>query len=206
MRSSAAIPFLLASAMFAQSPPANQDIAKENALGALMAKQFRERNGTVEIPEAQAYLERVVSEIAAAQPGDGPCCSVALYAAAEAPGKPTAYPGGHLFVPAKLFFTSETEADFVRSLAHAVAHIRQRDWNTNSAAVNHASIPLTFIGSEQDEASALPMGMRAEFDAREQRADEAAEQSVKAVTTGTGEFERIRDKAPLPTPRPSLLP
>ena len=205
MRTSAALSFLLASVMFAQDSAANLDLAKENALGALMAKQFRERNGTLDVPEATAYVERIVKELAAAQPGEGPCCTVALYASAEAPGKPTAYPGGHLFVPAKLFFTSAGEQEFVHAIAHAVAHIRQRDWNTMSAS-NYARPKMAVFFGGVDEAEALPLGLREEFDAREARADEAAEASVKAVTTGTGEFERLRDKAPLPTPRPSLLP
>ena len=205
MRPSAAIPFLLASAMFAQSPGSNPDLAKENALGALMAQQFRQRHTPLDIPEAKAYVERLAGELAAAQTGDGKCCTVELYAAAEAPSKPTAYPGGYLFVPAKMFFTSTDEDAFVRTLAHAIAHIRLRDWQTMPAAYSSLAQPMLSL-AEGDGPENVPLAMQEKFEARERLADEAAEKSVKAVTTGTGEFERIRDQAPLPTPRPTLLP
>jgi hypothetical protein len=204
MRSSAALPLLLASAMFAQAPLPGPDVDKENALGALMAKQFRDRNGTIDVPDAQSYVERIVTELAAAQSGPGACCKVELYASAESADKPTTYPGGHLFVPVKLFFTSADEAAFVETLAHAVVHIRQRDWYAVSASnYSHPPMPMMWNG---DDRTTVPLGVREEFNAREHRADEAAAQSVKAVTMGSGEFERIRDKAPLQTPRPSLLP
>ena len=193
------------SALLAQGPNSRLTLEREVALGKFMAQQFRESKGTVDLPEAQAYLERLVSELAAAQPGDGPCCTVSLYARAEAPVKPVAYPGGYLFVPAKLFFTSPDESAFVHALAHAVAHARQRDWMASEAG-NHASIPLTFIGTEDDGVEALPIRMREQFEAREKRADEAADRSITAVQMETGEFERLRDQAPLPTPRPSLQP
>jgi hypothetical protein len=191
---------MAASAVLAQDRAAE----KEAALGAVMAQQFRERGGMLDIAEARAYLERVVGELAAAQPGDGECCTVELFARAEAEGKPAPYPGGYLFVPAKLFLTSADEEAFVRALAHAVAHVRQRDWIMASAA-NYVRGPVTFAGPVDDRADSLPKGMRAEFEGREARADEAAEEFAQAVKTGTGEFERLRDRAPLATPRPSLL-
>lgn len=204
MRIGIAALLLAATALPAQSPSARQALQRERALGDLMAKQFRERNGAVDIPEVQAYLERIVRELAAAQPGDGPCCTVALYARAEAEAKPVVFPGGHLFVPAKLFFTAPDETAFVRALGHAVAHIRQRDWvKVGAQAAERASVPLDPAWSADDRGESP---LRPQFEAREQRADQAAEKSLEAVAIGDGEFERIRDRAPLPTPRPPLLP
>ena len=200
-----ALSLLIVSALPCQHSSADEALKREAVMGKLMAQQFRDSKGTIEIPEAKAYLERVVGELAAAQPGDGPCCTIALYARAEAPAKPVAYPGGYLFVPAKLFFTSKDESAFVHALAHAVAHIRQRDW-VSSGAANYGSTPLDYIGAADDRPESLPLEMRKQFEAREQLADEAADNSAPAVKIGTGEFERIRDHAPLPTPRPSLQP
>lgn len=201
------IALFLVCALTAQSPPSDESLQREAALGALMARQFRERQGTVDLPEVQAYLERVVRQLAAAQPGEGTCCTVALFAREEADSKPVAFPGGHLFVPAKLFFTSADEQAFVRALGHAVAHIRQRDWvRVGAQSADLASVPVDLFWAEQDSAESLPLKLRPEFEAREDLADEAAERSARFVTMGSGEFERLRDQAPLPTPRPSLLP
>ena len=118
-----------------------------------------------------------------------------------------AFPGGHLFVPAKLFYTAPDEAAFVRAIGHAVAHAKQRDWvRMGAQAADMASVPLDLAWSVDDRAEALPDRVRPEYEAREQRADEAAEKSLKRVRIGSGEFERIREEVPLPTPRPSLLP
>jgi predicted Zn-dependent protease len=172
-----------------------------------MAKQFRERNGTFEIPEAQAYLERLVKTLAAALPGDASCCSVELYDRPEAPAKPTAYPGGYLFVPAKLFFTSPSETELILALSHAIAHIKLGDWSAKSvAAAGGANIAPTVIWAGDDQSSTVPEDLRSQFEERERRADEAAERAAGRVVKGTGEFERVRDLAPLPTSRPSLLP
>jgi hypothetical protein len=207
MRSCILAILVAASSLSAQRSDQQQAVERENALGTLMASQFSERNGTVDIPEVQAYLERVVRELAAAQPGDGQCCSVAMYARAEAESKPVTFPGGHLFVPAKLFFTSSDEAAFVRALGHAVAHAKQRDWvRMGAQAADMASIPLDLGWTSDDRAESLPLRLRPEFEDREERADEAAERAARHVTVGDGEFERIRDEIPLPTPRPSLRP
>jgi hypothetical protein len=191
--------------MFAQHGAVFATAEKEAVLGAAMAGDFRERHGTLDNREAQTYLDRIVRELVAAQPGGGHCCSVELYASANAAAKPTAFPGGYLFVPARLFSNSPDEEAFVHAVAHAVAHVRQRDW-VPEGTVSYANIPLIFAWAMDDEAESIPLGMRAEFEARERRAEEAAAQSGPAVTTGTGEFERLRPPPPPPRPRPSLLP
>jgi hypothetical protein len=206
---------LLAPAMLAQDPAPGLTAEKEAALGASMAKQFRERHGTLDLPEAQTYLERIVRDLAAAQPGDGPCCSVEIHTGgADASAWPEALPGGYLFVPARRFLTAPSEAEFVERLAHAVAHARTRDWIVNPGPRGDlASVPVIYLGS--CDRSDAPMGMRQEYDARERRAETAAAELRHAVETGTGELERVRALVearigrfpPLgPRSRPSLLP
>ncbi|MEZ5362623.1 MAG: hypothetical protein R2748_09900 [Bryobacterales bacterium] len=198
-----ALAAFVAVTMSAQTPTAAQ---KEAALGQLMAQQFRERQTIVENAEAQAYVERIVGELARLQPGDGACCTVEIYTSVEAPDKPAVYPGGYLFVPAKLFQTARDEEAFVLAMAHAVAHARQRDWTVRDAQPGAASIPLTTVWSADGDVGSMPIGMQRQLAEREQQADQAAEESALQIRTGSGEFERIREQAglPEPQPRPSL--
>lgn len=192
----------LAPALLAQEAAPSVSEEAEAAIGAAMARHFRERHVVLDAPQAQAYLDRIVNKVAASQSGDGPCCTVELYSSDDAYAKPTAFPGGYLFVPSKLFFTSLGEDVFVSSIAHAVAHIRLRDWTADG---QFGSIPLTFVWTEDDRIESVPLGMRPAFEARERRANAAAAQSVYWARADTGEFERIRGALPPPAPRPSLL-
>jgi hypothetical protein len=182
----------LAAAAFAQD--AAPDFAQfEARLGPSMAQQFRDRHGTLDIPEARAYLSRILGELTAAQPGDGPCCSVQIHTGgADAPAWPEALPGGYLFVPARGFLSAESEQGFVERIAHAVAHARARDWAIPRDPEVHHPFPISFYIASCDDRLRGPMNMRSRYEPREARAVQAAAGLATTVTLGAGQFERVR--------------
>lgn len=87
--------------------------------------------------------------------------------------EPSALPGGYVFVPAALFLAAQDEAEFAGMLAHAMAHIAERQ-AMGSEQISVKSAPLIFVGGwtgSCTEAVALPMGFVATQRRFEQQAD-----------------------------------
>ncbi len=206
----------VASPAIAQEAPTRVAVEREVVLGDELARGFRARHGTIDAPEAEAYLERIVGELAQRQRGDGPCCTVEIHTGgADAPYWPQVLPGGRILVPARRFLTASNERAFAWRLAHAIVHARTRDWATRKKSADQiASVPLIFAAAPCDARFAGPMTRREDYHERERLADARASALVESLQLGSGEFERARtaiaQRVPRlpaggPAGRPSLL-
>ena len=163
--------FLAAVAACAQAPEPARDVnlytgQKEAALGAQLAQEVRRHSTALELPAAQEYVERIGRELATKLPNE----PKHTFEVTGAPGshmrEPFVLPGGYIFIPATLFLTAQTEAEFAGMLAHSMAHAALRHGTrqaTRGVAVNYTSIPLIFVGGwsgihGSDDALAVPLG------------------------------------------------
>jgi hypothetical protein len=171
-------------------------------LGAEIARQYRARYGVVDMPSAKTYLERIAAEAGRALDANHECCRIELLqGSAGAPQWPQAGLDGRIFVPIKSLVLAQDEAAFVRRMAHAVAHVQQ---DRTVDADGLPPIRVAFHGAWCDKPGAVPADMRAEFESRERKADEAAEIALGAVALGSSEFEQLRSVLSRPEPPPPV--
>lgn len=101
---------------------------KEAALGRHLAAEYH----PIDNPLLQSFVERLAKKLTSRSLTVGVIVEDGCREAVS-------LPGGYIFVPVQLFLTAKDEAEFVRGMAHAVAHgIPQR--------FNKDGIPLTFVG------------------------------------------------------------
>lgn len=63
--------------------------------------------------------------------------------------EPIAFPGGFIFVPARLILAAQDEDEFAGMLAHSIAHIAERHATrqaTRSEITNMSTTPLIYMG------------------------------------------------------------
>jgi predicted Zn-dependent protease len=160
------IPVTLALAVAAQSQPAHTpgaginfySLDKEIALGARLAEYVRAESKVLDSDLAQGYVARLGRQLAL-QVG-GPNFPYAFTVVAELPGgmtgdpthEPMALPGGPIFVPAGLILEAKSTAELAGMLAHAIAHVADRDCTRSATRAD-----LTQIG---DAAALQPQGCR----------------------------------------------
>lgn len=135
------IPLTLALAVAAQSQPAHSPGAginfykldKEISLGAQLAEDVRRESKVLDSDLAQGYVARLGRQLAL-QVG-GPNFTYSFTVLADLPGgmiddpthEPMALPGGPIFVPASLILEAQSTAELAGMLAHAIAHVANRD-------------------------------------------------------------------------------
>jgi predicted Zn-dependent protease len=162
---------------------------KEAALGAALAAQV-ERNSPPAIlpeglrPEALRYVQQVGARLAEQLPDAPFPYTFALIGDNSDPSQePIALPGGYVFVPTRLFLNARDEAEFAGVLAHAMAHVADRQGTrqaTKSTLNQLATIPLIFYlgptgaGNGQTSSVAIPIAFLQFSNAYEQRADALA--------------------------------
>ncbi|MGH9720742.1 MAG: M48 family metalloprotease [Bryobacteraceae bacterium] len=134
---------------------------KEAALGAELAKEVRRTNQVLASERARLYVERIGRDLAAQLPELSPAFTFEILAGAgDSMREPYALPGGHVFVPAGLFFGAENEAELAGLLAHAMAHAAARHATrlaTRGQLIEQAGIPLINMGGWGGKQAALPL-------------------------------------------------
>jgi Zn-dependent protease with chaperone function len=105
-----------------------QDKQKETALGASLARDIRRQNTVVEDVLVRGYIERVGRRLAAKMAGVDVAWTFEVVREnwGGRAREPVALPGGFVFVPAPLLVAAKSEDEFVRMLAHAMAHVAER--------------------------------------------------------------------------------
>lgn len=188
---------------------------KEAALGAKLAEEVRRSTTPVESAAVQSYVERLGAELAARFPDSN--LSFQFTVVTDALGRePMTLPGGYIFVSAESIAAAHDEASFARTLAHAMAHIANRDAMRMAArgnVVNYGSVPLVFIGGwsgGNGGDTALPRALVETQRALEREADQLAAQVmagyVPAADSDDG-FQRVREELLKTSPvRPRNVP
>jgi predicted Zn-dependent protease len=165
---------------------------KEAALGAELAQQVQRNATPMNNPAALRYVEQIGARLAAQLPAPRFTYTFAMIAGDDGGSRePLALPGGYIFVPSSVFIAARDESEFAGVLAHAMAHIADRDGTRQATrgTVNQlATIPLIFYGDLPAAATrpssrvAIPVAFIQFSDAYEQQADALA---VK-MTSGAG--------------------
>src|SRR5260221_8988292 len=127
-------------------------LEKEGALGRQLAAEFRKRTTFIDSPTVQNYLDHLGQTLEPHVPDANFPFTFRAIAEDPCPAihEPTALPGGYVFVPAALFIAARDETELSGMLAHAMEHIAQRHGTrqaTRGIVINHASIPLMFMGT-----------------------------------------------------------
>jgi beta-barrel assembly-enhancing protease len=163
--------------------------AKEAALGAEFAKQFQGIATPVDNPAALRYVEQIGARLAAQLPEPRFTYTFALINPVSGAGngnamqEPLALPGGYIFVPSSVLLAARDEAEFAGVLAHAMAHVADRDGTrqaTRGTLSQLAGIPLIFlggsarIGTPQGSSVVIPVAFVQFSNMYEQEADALA--------------------------------
>jgi predicted Zn-dependent protease len=163
---------------------------KEAALGAAMAKNFRQRSKPLESAAAREMVERIGKRIAAVLPEDAPKFSFDPVVAVEGSfHEPASLPGGYVFVPSELFLKTLNEDEFAGMLAHAMAHCAARHGTrlaSRGQVTGLTTIPLIFMGGwsgmhAQGAQVAMPLGFLTHQREFELEADRIAVKSMAAA-------------------------
>jgi predicted Zn-dependent protease len=166
-------------------------IEKEIALGNQLALEFRARTKALESPAALAYVNGIGQRLAKEIGGPPFTYTFALIADdPTAMHEVAAFPGGFLFVPSSLILAAKDEDELAGMLAHAIAHVADRDGTrqaTKAALADMATVPVIYMGGwtgyamRQGESLAIPLGMLQSWRAFELNADRLAARKMAAA-------------------------
>ncbi len=125
-------------------------LEKEAGIGAVFAKDVRQRTTPIDSAAVRAYVEKIGRLLATQLPNIR--FTYTFDAITDDLGGPTheplSFPGGYIFVSADLIRTAQTEGEFAGMLAHAMAHAAERHATrqaTRAELANTASIPLIYM-------------------------------------------------------------
>jgi len=128
---------------------------KEAALGKALAAEATRSLTVIPNPELQQYVEALAQRIS---PGDWHIAMVQDDIGGST-HEPAAFPGGYLLIPARLMAESRSESEFAGMLAHAMAHVLNRD-AVRTPASQGSAIPVVFVGGiERDGTNAIPRSL-----------------------------------------------
>jgi len=185
-----------------------QDRRKDTALGATLAKEARRQNPVIEDPLVQAYIDTVGRRLAAKMAGVDLAWTFQVVRDdwGGRAREPVALPGGFLFVPAPLL-AAGSEGEFVRILAHAMAHVAERHGIVRAErapGTGASGVPLIYQGG-------FPFGLREWRPEEEAAADRIASRIAMGVEPDP-EFPSVQSRlremtgpgTVRPPPKPSL--
>ena len=111
-----------------QPPPGFYSEEKEAALGARLAMQVRRETTPLELPDVDAYVDKLAHELARHMSNALELWQFTLIKNYEDSStyEPISMPGGWIFIPAQLILESKNEGAFAGMLAHAMAHVALR--------------------------------------------------------------------------------
>lgn len=141
MRLRLLIPLTLALVVFAQGQPARTpgaginfySLDREIALGAQLAADVRRESKPLDSDLVHDYVARLGRQLAAQTPGAGFLYSFTAIQdlpagiADDPTHEAMALPGGAIFIPASLILEAQNTAELAGMLAHAIAHVADRD-------------------------------------------------------------------------------
>ena len=195
MRFPILIPLSLALAVCAQAQPEHTPGAginfykldREIALGAALAEDVRRESQVLDSDLVQDYVARLGRQLALQTPGHN--FPYAFTAVADLPAgimtnnpahEPMAVPGGPIFIPARLILEAQSTAELAGMLAHAIAHVADRDCTRSETRADLMQISDTaaarFRGCWNGEA--VPLGSIQFQQAFERQADYLAVQTM----------------------------
>ena len=161
---------------------------KEAALGARLAQDFKQEATMLESAAFSTYIERAGSRLSAQLGPNQPKYTFGLVAGEGFGRNPlheaVSFPGGYIFVPANLVVAATDEEEFVRIIAHAMAHVAgSHQW----LVPNQVTVPVIYMAGRfglggGDEMT--PIGWRKAMHDREVAADELAAQMVAGLSAG----------------------
>ncbi|MDQ2949229.1 MAG: hypothetical protein M3Y27_25375 [Acidobacteriota bacterium] len=160
---------------------------KEAAMGAMLARDFKQEATMLESTAFNKFIERAGLQLFAQLGPNQPKYTFGLIATAglgrNLLHEAVSFPGGYIFIPANLVVAAADEEEFVRIIAHAMAHIAGQRIQIGQLG----SVPIIFMGGRfglgpDDEMT--PIGMRKAMHDREVAADELAAQMVAGLSGG----------------------
>ncbi len=123
---------------------------KEAVLGAALAAQVRRQTTPLGLISVNSYVDNLGRQLATQLPNTLENWQFSVIRDHETGStyEPLSLPGGWVFVPAQLILAADGEAEFAGMLAHAMAHVAERQAiHQTPGDVNYfASIPLVSIG------------------------------------------------------------
>ena len=153
---------------------------REAAIGHQFAKEIERRCRVLPDPEVTGYAERLAARVAQSAGLNVP---VSLKILENTEARAFAFPGGFLYVTTGLIARAETEAEFAGVLAHELAHLKlQNGYYSPAGAANSVAAPRWLMGcSRWTVNSQIPLASLTELRSREQQADTAAIQYLRAA-------------------------
>jgi beta-barrel assembly-enhancing protease len=156
-------------------------IEKEMAVGAELARGYRNSHAPLNDALIQDYVEAVGQKLTAALPQQSPF-PYHFELTADFNGtflEPTSLPGGYIFVPGGLILAAKDESEFAGTLAHSMAHILARHHTRQAtraeiAKLSTDNIPLIFAGNSPQNGAPIPVGLLQFQRANESEADHIA--------------------------------
>ena len=200
------LPFLAAVATAQQASPGPgvnfYSVEKEVALGRQLAAEFQRNAKLLASPATQTFIDDLGERLAAHAPNSAFTYTFRLIA--EDPTvlhEPAAFPGGFVFVPARLILAAKDEGELAGMLAHAIAHVAARHGTQQAsrAEILH-TIPVVYVGSAagsaipRDNTLVLPMKLRAKSRAYELEADRLAVGIMSAAGYDPAAFVRYVER------------
>ncbi len=166
-------------------------IEKEIALGRQLAAEFQRTETPLDSPAVPIYVNDLGHRLAA-QAGNGafPYTFVVIAGDPTVLHEPVAFPGGFIFVPARLILTAGDEDELAGMLAHSIAHVSLRHGTkeaTRAELVQLSAIPLVYVGGRAGAAiadggaMAIPIAMQTFHRRNELEADSVSVRIMSAA-------------------------
>ena len=162
-----------------------QILDKEAALGASLAQDFRQEATMLESAAFNRFVERAGLQLSAQLGPNQPKYTFGLIAAAglgrNSLHEAVSFPGGYIFVPANLVVAATDEEEFVRIIAHAMAHIAGPRREIDQLS----TVPVIFIGGRFGLGGGddmAPLGLRKTMAEREGAANKLADQIMAGLS------------------------
>lgn len=182
---------LLASAAWGQQVTPE----KEAALGEQMAAEFLKQSTPIDSKSIQAFVDQTGSRLAAHAETPFQFHFVVIAGYAGGPTyEPRSFPGGYILIPAQLFLACRDDAEFAGMLAHAMAHVVNRDATRAAATVTgNGLIPLlpNFPGDDMF----APAAFRTQGRQYEEEADATAVRMMRDAGYDPAALRRYKDRA-----------
>jgi predicted Zn-dependent protease len=174
---------------------------KEAALGEQMAAACLKEATPIESKSTQAWVEQTGSRLAAHAETPFKFRFVVIAGDTGPTHEPRSFPGGYIVIPAQLFLACRDDAEFAGMLAHAMAHVVNRDATRAATAVQRdGRVPLlpSFPG-DRPAGLAVPVAYRSIMRQYEAEADATAARMMREAgydpPGGPGdEFRAIQDR------------
>ena len=180
----------------------------EAALGRQIAAEIRRASPPLNLPGPQAWIDRVGKALAQ---GFRPDISWSFELTSDvAATEAMAAPGGFVFIPPGAILAAADEREFMRTLAHQMAHAANPALLTAPRS-NSGTIPLIYTGGWTGHGynAVFPQAFARRLEQLEREAEALASEAIdKAGDILSGEFTHIQDLVrgrPKPQRRPPSL-